>query len=326
MSCHRPAPLVGSSSKPDGEGGAANASAARSVEMLKEVIEGATYDAVAARFGVTRTAVERRIKCIATRLCRTVGVEGMNEQGAVFVRRLRKHRLAVASALTKFDVPTSYGPRTPRVLSNEEVARAVRRIQRRSNRPWHDQALFYILFVTGARPLEIARLEVADYLQPDGSVKRESQLRAEVALAGKPRPLYFASRTLDELLAPYLRERLELKLGLGETGRFRGLDPRSRLFLSATGEGFRITPYGRAGQRRYLCSEILDTYRRLFRYTELEDITALSARRTLATRLFERGADEIQVGLLLGIGQRRAVRELLQRPRPELSELVLDPI
>lgn len=292
--------------------------------MLKEVIEGATYDKVAARFGVTRTAVERRIKCIATRLCRTVGVEGMNEKAACFVRRLRKHRLAVASALTRFELPVWRESRTSRIFSNEEIARAVRCIRRRSNRPRHDQALFHILFVTGARPLEIARLEVADYLQADGSVKRESQLRGEVALAGKPRPLYFASTTLDELLAPYLQERLELQLGLGEPGRFRGLDPRSRLFLSATGEGFRITPYGRAGQRRYLCSEILDTYRRLFRYSELEDITALSARRTLATRLCERGADEIQVGLLLGIGQRGAVRELLQRPKPRPSELMVD--
>ena len=35
-------------------------SAAHSVEMLKAVIDGATYETVAAQFGVTRTAVERR--------------------------------------------------------------------------------------------------------------------------------------------------------------------------------------------------------------------------------------------------------------------------
>lgn len=301
-----------------------NASAAQSVEMLKAVVDGATYDTVAARFGVTRTAVERRIKRMATRLCRTVGVEGMNEEGVAFVRRLRRHRAAVTTALTRFELPTPYGRRASRVLCSEEIARAVLRIKGRSNRPWHDQALFYILFATGARPLEIARLEVDDYLQADGSVKRESRLRAEVALAGKPRPLYFASSRLDELLAPYLQERLQLRLGLGEPGRFRGLDPRSRLFLSAAGEGFRITPYGRAGQRRFLCSEILDTYRKLFRYSEIEDATALSARRTVAARLCERGADEDQVGLLLGIGQRRAVRELLQLRTPTIAELVAD--
>jgi predicted transcriptional regulator len=42
----------------------------------------------------------------------------------------------------------------------------------------------------------------------------------------------------------------------------------------------------------------------------------------VAARLFERGADEDQVGLLLGIGQRSAVRELMSRRRPTISELV----
>ena len=301
-----------------------DAGAALSVEMLKAVIEGTTYDAVGVRFGLSRTAVERRIKRVAFLLSRTVGIQGMNDESVAFVRRLRQHRAAVTMALTSFEPPTPQGPRPPRVLSSEEIARAMRRIKARSNRPWHDQALFCILFATGARPLEIARLEVRDYLQADGNVKRESELRSEVALAEKPRPLYFESAKLDELLAPYLQERLSSRLGLGDPELFRGLDPCSRLFLSPKGEGFRVTPYGCAGQRRFLCSEILDTYRRLFRHSELEDITALSARRTVAARLCERGADEAQVGLLLGISQRAAVRELMQTRKPTIAELVGD--
>jgi hypothetical protein len=42
--------------------------AVESVEMLKAVIDGGTYATVVARFGVTRTAVERRIKSIALEL------------------------------------------------------------------------------------------------------------------------------------------------------------------------------------------------------------------------------------------------------------------
>ena len=296
--------------------------AAQSIEMLKAVVDGDTYDAVAARFGVTRTAVERRIKSIATRLCKAVGIDGMSAQGVAFVQRLRQHRGAIMIALANFELPIPYGPRQTRVVSTEEITQALRRVRGRSNRPWHDQALFYMLFATGARPLEIARLEVRDYLKPDGSVNRNSEMRAEAAIAGKPRPLYFASTRLDELLAPYLQERLEQKLGVGEQGAFRGLEPRSRLFLSPTGMGFKITPYGDAGQRRYLCRAILETYRKLFRYSELEEVTALSVRHTVASRLYDRGADEDQVGLLLGISQRSAVRELLPRRKPTISELV----
>ncbi len=229
----------------DAERDSSKKSAAQSVEMLKAVIDGDTYDAVAARFGVTRTAVERRIKAIATRLCKVVGIDGMTENGVAFVHRLRLHRGAIMIALADFELPKPYGPRQTRIVSTEEIAQAVLRIKGRSSRPWHDQALFCILFASGARPLEIARLEVRDYLKADGSVNRESEMRAEVAIAGKPRPLYFASTRLDELLAPYLQERLDQKLGLGQPGSFRGLNPRSRLFVSPSGEGFKIRPTAR---------------------------------------------------------------------------------
>ena len=45
-----------------------------------------------------------------------------------------------------------------------------------------------MLFSTGARPLEIARLEVRDYLAEDGSVREESLLPAKAAVNGKARP------------------------------------------------------------------------------------------------------------------------------------------
>ena len=40
----------------------------RSVDMLRAVVQGRTYDSVAADFGVTRTAVERRVKSVAVQL------------------------------------------------------------------------------------------------------------------------------------------------------------------------------------------------------------------------------------------------------------------
>ncbi|MBI5720691.1 MAG: hypothetical protein KIT17_26850 [Rubrivivax sp.] len=41
----------------------------------------------------------------------------------------------------------------------------------------------------------------------------------------------------------------------------------------------------------------------------------------MADRLNARGADEIQVGLLLGISERAAVREMFPRRLPSLDEL-----
>lgn len=299
-----------------------NDNATQAIEMLRAVVDGATYDAVAMRFGVTRTAVERRIKAVAARLSKAVGIEGLNAEGVAFVQRLRQHRDAILVALAGFEPPAPFGPRHYRVVSSEEITQAAQRIKGRSSRPWHDQSLFYMLFATGARPLEIARLEVRDYLNPNGSVRRESEMRAEAAITGKPRPLYFTSTRLDDALAAYLGERSEHGMGTGPGSDYRGLDPHSCLFLSPAGLGFAIKPYGEDGQRRYLCRPILEAYRKLFRQSDLRDVTPLSARHTVAARLYERGADEEQVGLLLGISGRSAVRELFRKRRPSMADLV----
>ena len=181
-----------------------------------------------------------------------------------------------------------------------------------------------MLFATGARPLEIARLEVRDYLSPDGSVRRASELRAEAAITGKPRPLYFTSTRLGDALTAYLGERSEPRLGTTTDSEYCGLDPHSCLFLSPAGLGFAIKPYGEDVQRRYLCRPILESYRKLFRYADLRDVTPLSARHTVAARLYERGADEEQVGLLLGISGRSAVRELFPKRRPAGDVMLAD--
>ena len=299
-----------------------NDTTARSIEMLKSVIEGRTYDAVAAEFGITRTAVERRVKGIATRLSVEVGIAGLNEGGAAFVRRLRHKRIAILAALERFEPKPPCNTRQARVVSAAEIDQAVHRIRGRSSQPVRDIALFYMLFATGARPLEIARIEVQDYLDANGNVRRESELRAEATITGRSRPLFFASSKLDDALSVYLRVRLESRQGLGPTSSFRGLDPESRLFLTATGGGFQITPYGAPGQHRFLCRPILETYRKLFRYADVEGATALSVRHTVVARLYERGADEEQVGLVLGISDRSAVRGLFPRSRPTMARLV----
>lgn len=93
-------------------------------------------------------------------------------------------------------------------------------------------------------------------------------------------------------------------------------------FLTTTGDLFSITPYGATGQLRYLCRLILETYRKVFRYAELEGTTALLVRRTFVARLHDRGADEDQIGMVLGIGERRAVRKQFPRTRPTMARLV----
>jgi integrase len=296
--------------------------ALRSTEMLRAVVGGATYEAVALRFGISRTAVERRVKSIAVQLTQEVGVDGLREEGAAFVRRLRMRRDAVLSALDQFTPGMASGGRPARVLSVVEVARGATRIKGRASRTWHDLSLYYLLFATGLRPLEVARLEVGDYVGVDGSVRRESELRESTAINGKARPLYFINSRLDEALDAYFQERLKDGHGLGTPDNYRGLDPDSRLFLGPAGEPYQITPNGEPGQKRHVCRAVLEIYRKLFRYADIKGLSTQSARLTLMSRMYARGADEDQVGVILGIADRSAVREQLPRPKPMLAELL----
>jgi len=301
-------------------------SADLSILMLRQVLDGASYAGVGRTHGVTRTAVERRIKDVARQLSRAVGIEGLNEEGIAFVRRLRANRLAILEALEAFDPEHLVQIRQDkqvRVYSNEEILAAAGRVRAYSNQPQRDVAMFLLLFATGIRPLEVARLKVVDYLQMDGHVRRVSVLSAEAAIGGMARPLHFASARLDQAMQAYLQERV----GSSESRHIDGylsLNPDQSLFLAADGKGFAITTYVQEGQQRYLCRPVLETYRKIFRYAALPGGTPRAVRATVAARLYARGADDVQVGLLLGISHRSTVRQLFPRAKPTLAQLIED--
>lgn len=296
-------------------------SQAQSVAMLLAVIEGGTYESVAADFGFARSTVERRVKGVAEQLTRHIDA-GLEQRSLTTARRIRIEGSAVAEALQRIDIDQIGKAKPVEVISETDMVRAAHRVRARGVCGRRDMAMFYMLFATGARPLETARLVVADYLEAEGQVRRCSTLRADAAIGGRPRPLYFASDKLIASMDDYLSERAAMGWGAASNSEYRGLDPDSCLFLSNTGEPFRVVAYGEGGQRRFLCRPILEAYRKIFRNSELRGSTPLSVRRTLAAKLYERGADDEQIGCLLGISDLCAVRELLPRTRPKIEDLV----
>lgn len=298
-----------------------NARFRQSVHMLQRVLDGETLGVVSEKLGVSRSTVDRRVKHLALQLTRSVGVEGLKQEGTAFVERLRQRRTAVLEALERFEPEPRASTRAARVLTREEVARGAMRVHARAPRPRHDLVLYHLTFATGLRPLEVARLVVDDYLDEAGAVRQTSIVRADVAINGRSRPLHFRHAALDQALAAYIEERLHGRHGVGRSEAWRGLDPRSRLVLDARGLPYPITVGPGHGQR-HVCRAILDSYRRIFRLADIPGLSTQSARLTLMSRMYERGADEDQVGLVLGIADRSAVREQLPRPRPELAKVL----
>ena len=202
-------------------------------------------------------------------------------------------------------------PKGPRALTDQDIDRAAAVIRQHSNCRKRDTALLLVLFSTAAKPLEIARLEVSDYLSEDGSVREASVLRAKAAINGKERPLFFASTKVVAAVDAYLEERIRRGQGTKASTKYRGLDPNSRLFLTGDGHAMPINVRAIGRGRQYRCGVILDIYRRIFARAGLKGVSALCARRTVAEKLAERGCDVDQIGAVLGLTERNSVRNLI---------------
>lgn len=161
-----------------------------SIAILRAVLAGETYDTVAADYHLTRTAIEHRVKRLARLLQRQVGIDGFNPEATGYVHKLRAHKDDVEAALVRFEAGELRPPAQPQILTDKDVWTVIRRAGLRSPMPLRDMALIHIVLATGARPLEVARLEIGDYLNPDGSVRSCSEMRTEVSVNRKPRPLF----------------------------------------------------------------------------------------------------------------------------------------
>jgi integrase len=298
---------------------------AKARTMLASVLQdGLSYREAGAPFGLARSTVERSIKGLVQAVARERGIPELDEDGLSCLRQFRE---PVQRAVAE------YTPAPPRrkcitLLEPDEIAAGANRVRLRSENANRDVALIYVLFCTGAKPIEIARLEVRDYLNHDGSIRQRSEMRAETAVNGRSRPLFFTSTRSCSAVDAYLVERRRRKLGVvavaglraTDADAYRGLDPASTLFLTEGGWPFEI---GRRGpnDERETCRLMIATLRLIFQRAGWTGVTAQSARRVVARRLADKGADCEQVGEILGLSSSRAVRRLLTSKRRPLENL-----
>ena len=293
--------------------------------MLAKVLEeGASYGEAGAPYGLGRSSVERTIKALVLQVARERGIPAMDEDALTSLTRLRQFREPVLQAVREY-TPSDATPKRMS-LGPEEIAIGASRVRRRSDNANRDVALIFVLFCTGAKPIEIARLQVRDYLDRDGSVRERSEMRPEAAVNSRGRPLFFTSSRACAAIDAYLAERARRRLGVvaspvaSDALWYRGLDPLSALFLTETGKRFEVTGRG-PDDPRATCRLMIATLRLIFKRAGWTGVTSQSARRVVARRLTDKGADGTQVGELLGLSSTRAVRRLLGDERRPLETL-----
>lgn len=286
--------------------------------MLRALVAGASCDKIAADFGMTKSAVSQKIRMLANDLQLIVGVVGVDEDESPTAAMIRYHGDAYLEALSHF-VPGAASVWRSQVteLANCRLEQHIAKIARHSRCVERDTALLLTLFSTAAKPLEIAQLEVRDYLDEACGVRLHSSIRAEIAVNGKARPLHFCDPALTTAIDSYLmRRRAEgIATHFGES--YRGLQPQSRLFLSRSGNAMAIRCSG-SGARHLVCKEIHEIYRRIFAYGGHSGINTALARRLAARRLHLDGANTEEIGAALGV-KKLAVHKLLRSIEEESS-------
>src|SRR5437660_645872 len=239
-------------------------SVAKSIQMLEGILDGKTYLAVAQESALSRSAVEQRVKALARDLQSVVGVECVDEDEVPTVKGMRARKDNYLEALEHYRPQRVVNAgKMCRALTSQDIEHAIAVTRQHSNCRNRDMALLLVLFATAAKPLEIARFEVRDYLNEDGSVREESVMRAAVVINGKERPLFFASTKVVAAVDAYLDERVRRGQGATTETKYRRLDPCSRLFLTGDGHDMPIAVRAIGKSRQYRCGVILDIYRRI---------------------------------------------------------------
>ena len=108
-------------------------SVAKSIEMLKAILDGKTYVVVAQESGLSRSAVEQRVKALARDLETVVGVEWADEDEVATVKAMRARKDNYLEALEHYHpqrVADTY--KGPRALTDQGVERALTVIRQHS--------------------------------------------------------------------------------------------------------------------------------------------------------------------------------------------------
>ena len=192
-----------------------------------------------------------------------------------------------------------------------------------SQSPARDQALLALVLGTPMKVIELARLTVGDVLAENGSYLKDCTMRPELAFNGKPRPLSWGSKRMQEYLDGYICiRRWHGQADTNLPGAYRRLDPLSPLILTDDGKPFpldrRKTPKGTI---TYTCSSMTRLISKRMAEAGIEGGTAESGRRTFAVNLQRQGFSIAVIHLLLGNANLKTTRRLLDSDPEDLGAI-----
>lgn len=110
-----------------------------------------------------------------------------------------------------------------------------------SRHPERDCLVLWLGLTAGMRVTEIAQIEVQEVLFPSGALRSEISLRAAITKGCRQRCIYLGHAKAIEAIDRYLDLRIAGRLRTtADSGRYRGLEPASKLILTRKGYKFHL--------------------------------------------------------------------------------------
>ena len=212
----------------------------------------------------------------------------------------------------------------PQVIEDRQLEHMLRATVAYSRMPQRDTALLLTLYGTALSITELASITVGDYLLPDGRVKVESAVRADVAHSGHERPLYWSNKRVVAALDAYLTWRHEHKHGVTiKKGAYRGLDASSPIFLTEAGQPYALTKRALpSGFVSFSCNTLGAYITKLHSNAGIEGGSAQSARRTFAVKQHRQGRDLVHIAAILGHKSVSTTKRLVEGDPVRLADIV----
>lgn len=218
-----------------------------------------------------------------------------------------------------------------KTLKPSQIRHLLRVTEATSRHPERDVLMLLMGFTCGMRVSEVARIEVADVMLPDGQIREEVSLRAAITKGCRQRCIYLSHPKTIAALGRYIERRWQNNKGTAmDRSSWRGLMPQTTLILTHKGGPYELSVKRRindAGEQvEYLAADSLQSYvTGPYRAAGLgSGYSSHSGRRTFASRLLAQGHAVEIVQLLLGHAELDHVAPYLEVTKQELREAMAE--
>lgn len=193
---------------------------------------------------------------------------------------------------------------------------------RRGSLGYRNVAIVWMLFGSGLRVNEVAKLTVADLVHESGDIKTTFTVPSAYTKTNKPRAAYVVVKAHKDALERWIEHRRDEKVFMTTHEVYRGLNPESPMFaVTKKGRYWRTMSFKDKKYRdadgnvktTKVCSSMQTLISEIFKNSGLPSGSSHSGRRSLATWM-----DEKEVEL-------ETIQKILGHETPDMTLEYIDP-